>query len=294
MDRNGYVDIHTHWLVFGRDSVAIQTDLEWLEARGFEKIVVFPMPRMGTPLEKIMDLIPAYFHEMFSYDPENTEYDDLRSWWEFQRGWLMKPHTLELISFLDIRAWNGKESLAPCWGEGHGGLKGVLIEEEDCKKMVMNPLRKSIGLSRKDYVDTQRKIFAAAEQYNVPLIYHADLNLHYEFIMECLQAYPGVRVNIPHCGMSRRKMSVLLDRFPSLFTDIANLGPYIIKDQSSYVKFISENANQVMLGSDAMASVDLKLSWKYIEYVSALGLPDAIEQAVVCGTAQRFLYGGTA
>ncbi len=284
-----YIDIHTHWLMFGKNTSAVVAELEWIEAYGFEAIAIFPLPGMGASPEKIIDLIPGFLHEQMGLDIKSAAYDDLESWWKFLRLWAEKPRTLQLLSFLDVRAWDGQTDLEPWWGNGHTGLKGILIEEKDNAKMSMPPLRKVNELSRADYREAQRAVFTAAEHYDVPLIYHADLNLHEGFITECLQEYPNLRVNIPHCGLSRQAMSKLLDRFPTLVTDISSLGPYIATDPESYRAFILEYPDQVMLGSDVLASIDLRPATKYVDHVLGLNLPKEVEKAVFSSNARHFL-----
>jgi predicted TIM-barrel fold metal-dependent hydrolase len=291
--RKVYIDIHTHWLMFGSDSAAVLEELEWIEARGFEAIAMFPLPGMGAPPEKVMDLIPGFLREPMGLNIKSAAHDDLEAWWKFQRRWLMRPRTLQLLSFLDVRAWDGQIDLAPWWGKGHAGLKGILIEEEDYAKMAMSPLRRVKGLSRAAYREAQRAVFTTAERYGVPLVYHADLNLHGRFVAECLQEHPRLRVNIPHCGLSRRAMGKLLDRFPALVTDISSLGPQIAADPASYRAFILQYADRVMLGSDVIASIDLRPVLGYVDHVRGLGLPDEVEKAVLVGNARHFLAGDT-
>jgi len=284
-----YIDIHTHWCMFGKNTSAVVAELERLQACGFKAIAIFPLPGMGASPEKVIDLIPGFLHEPMGFDMESAPHDDLESWWKFQHLWMEKPHTLQLLSFLDVRAWDGQTDLEPWWGNGHTGLKGILIEEEDNAKMAMPPLRRVNGLSRTGYREAQRAVFAAAEHYSVPLIYHADLNLHGEFVTECLQQYPRLRVNIPHCGLSRQAMGKLLDRFPALVTDISSLGPYIAANQESYRAFILEYPDRVMLGSDILASIDLRPAIKYVDHVHGLDLPNEVEKAVLSSNARHFL-----
>ncbi len=290
--RKAYIDIHTHWLMFGSDYTAVLAELEWIEAHGFEAIALFPLPGMGAPPEKVIDLIPGFLRAPMGLDMKSAAHDDLESWRKFQHHWLMRPHKLQLLSFLDVRAWDGQIDLAPWWGDGHAGLKGILIEEEDFSKMAMPPLRRVNGLSRAAYREAQRAVFTTANRYGVPLVYHADLNLHGEFVAECLQEHPHLRVNIPHCGLSRRAMGKLLDRFPALVTDISSLGSHIAADPASYRAFILEYPDRVMLGSDAIASINLRPALEYVDLVCGLGLPDEVVKAVLGGNARHFLAGG--
>lgn len=289
---SGLIDIHTHWCLFGREPVEVMVELEWLEAGGFEKVVVFPLPGLGAPPEKVLDMVPGAYRELTGLNPARTANDDLESWLDFERRWRKHPRTMEVLSFLDVRGWDGKTDLSVWWGGGHAGLKSIIIEEEDSAKMRMPPLRQVPGLTRAAYLDAQRTVFDASSRFKVPLVYHADLTLHCGFVEECLQAHPLLRVNIPHFGFSRKRMAELLDRYPALMTDISSLGPYMDTDPASYRDFILDYPNRVMLGSDAIASHDMRMAMEYVDRVRGLGLPPYIEAGVLAGNACRFLYGG--
>ncbi len=84
-------------------------------------------------------------------------------------------------------------------------------------------------------------------------------------------------------------MSKLLDRFPALVTDISSLGPYIAADPESYRTFILEYPDRVMLGSDVLASIDLRPATKYVDHVRRLNLPKEVEKAVFSSNARHFL-----
>ncbi len=88
-------------------------------------------------------------------------------------------------------------------------------------------------------------------------------------------------------------MGKLLDRFPALVTDISSLGPQIAADPASYRAFILQYADRVMLGSDVIASIDLRPVLGYVDHVRGLGLPDEVEKAVLVGNARHFLAGDT-
>ena len=279
--------------MFGKNFSTALIDFEWIEAHGFEAIVIFLLPGMGASPEKVIDLVPKFLHEEMGLNMRNVVHDDLESWWKFQHKWLQSPHTLQLISFLDVRAWDGQIDLAPWWGKGYAGLKSILIEEDDYAKMQMPPLRLVNGLSQEAYREAQRAVFSTAARYNVPLVYHVDLNLHGEFVVECLQEYPNLRVNIPHCGLSRQVMGKLLDRFPTLVTDISSLGSHIGKNPTSYRSFILKYKDRVMLGSDALASINFRHALKYVDHVRGLSLPNSVEKAVFHDNAHHFLTGDT-
>ncbi len=76
-----YIDIHAHWLMFGKNTSALVADLERLEVYGFEAIAIFPLPGMGSSPEKMIDLIPGFLHKPMDLNIESAAYDDLESWW---------------------------------------------------------------------------------------------------------------------------------------------------------------------------------------------------------------------
>ncbi len=287
----GLIDIHTHWCLFGREPDEVMAELEWLEAGGFEKVVIFPLPGFGASPERVLNMVPGAYRELAGLDPVRTANDDLESWLDFERRWTARPRKMEVLSFLDIRGWDGRADLSDWWGAGHAGLKSILIEDEDGAKMRIPPLRQVQCLSRAAYLDAQRGMFDAAAGLKVPLVYHIDLTLHDGFAKECLQVHPQLRVNIPHFGFSRKRMAALLDRYPALMTDVSSLGPFMDKDPASYRDFILDYPDRVMLGSDAIASYDMRPAMAYAQRVRELGLPPQIEAGVLAGNARRFLYG---
>jgi hypothetical protein len=289
---SGLIDVHTHWCLFGRDPAEVMVELEWLEAAGFEAVVVFPLPGLGASAEKVFDMVPGAYRELIALDPARAANDDLASWLDFDRRWRARAPPMKLLSFLDVRAWDGKTDLSPWWGKGHAGLKNVLIEAADSAKMRMPPLRRVPGLTAAAYLNAHRAVFDAASRLDVPLVYHADLTLHSGFVEECLQAHPQLRVNVPHFGFSRKRMAGLLDRHPGVMTDISSLGLYMDKSPASYRDFIMDYPGRVMMGSDAIASYDMRMPMAYADHVRGLGLPPDIEAGVLAGNARRFLYGG--
>ncbi len=58
--KKAYIDMHTHWLMFGKNTSAVVVELERIEAYGFEAIAIFPLPGMGASPENMIDLIPGF------------------------------------------------------------------------------------------------------------------------------------------------------------------------------------------------------------------------------------------
>lgn len=286
------IDVHIHWCLFGRPAGEVAAELEWLEARGYDAVVVYPLPAMGAPPERAVELIPGAYRDFTGIDAARMVHDDLRAWRDFEAGWAARSRRLRVLSFLDVRAWDGRADLAAWWGGGHAGLKNILITEEDEAKMRTTPLRRVPGIGRGAYLDAHREVFAVAARWGVPLMYHADLTHHAAFVEECLEAHPGLRVAIPHFGFSRRRMARLLERFPGVVTDVSSLLPFLEAEPEAYRSFILDHPGRVMLGSDAIACHDLREALAYVRCVRALGLPEEVEAAVLGGTARRFLGDG--
>lgn len=263
--------------------------MEWLESYGFDAVALFPLPAMGAPPERAVNLIPGAYRDMTGIDVSRVSRDDLLSFQEFKGLWEAEPHKMELLTFLDIRAWNGKGDLLEWWGEGHTGLKNILILGADVEKMRMPELRHAPGISEEEYLAAHRKMFSWAAQRELPLHYHVDLSLHSSFVEECLSAAPNLRVSIPHLGFSRKKMAGMLKRYPNLMSDISSLLPFIKEAPAAYRSFIEEFPDRVMLGSDAIACDDLKLPGEYVDCVKNLGLSEELQAAVLGTNAQRFL-----
>lgn len=283
------IDTHIHWCVFGRPVEEVVEEFERLEAGGVDAVVVLPLPSMGAPPERAVGLIPGAYRDLTGIDEARIVHDDLEAWHAFWPRWSARPRKLQMLSFLDVRAWNGDSSLSAWWGEGHAGLKNILVLEEDAGKMRMPPLRGVPGIDREKYLQAHREVFAAAARWDVPMLYHVDLSYHGAFVEECLQAFPNLRVAIPHLGFSRRRIAQLFERFPGVMSDISSLRPFIDADPDAYRSFLGEFPGRVMLGSDAIACSDLSPVLEYVESVRRLRLPREIEAAVLGENARRFL-----
>lgn len=293
---NSVIDVHLHWCAFGRRFEGVVEELARLAAAGYEAVAFYPLPGLGAPPEKVKDLIPGPYLELTGIDSRRTALDDLGAWREFHRyledrdGGAPLP---VLHSFLDIRAWDGRVDLEPSLDMGsqpaHTGLKDILILEEDEEKMRMPPLRLVPGLSREEYLERHRMTFRLAEELGRPLIYHADLTLHEEFVFECLESHPAVRVDIPHFGFSRRRMGELMDSFPNVYTDVSSMALFMTKDGEGYREFMADHPQRVLFGSDAIASYDLRGSLEHLQAVRELDLPPETETAVLAGNARWFL-----
>lgn len=283
------IDMHVHWCVFGRPIEEVVADFERLEAGGLDAVVVLPLPTMGAPPDRAVEVIPGAYRDLTGIDEARIVHDDIEAWHAFTALWGARPRRLRVLSFLDVRAWDGRSELDGWWGEGHAGVKNILVLDEDAEKMRMAPLRRVPGLEPADYLQAHRDVFAKAAGWDVPVLYHVDLTNHGAFVEECLGAHPELRVAIPHFGFSRKRMARLLERFPNVMTDFSSLKPFLDAEPEAYRSFIADFPDRVMLGSDAIACGDLDQVLGYVESVRRLGLDGEVEAAVLGGNARRFL-----
>ncbi|PLX43189.1 MAG: hypothetical protein C0609_08975 [Deltaproteobacteria bacterium] len=286
---SGYIDVHLHWCLFGRNQAEVKNELLHLENVGYEALVVLPLPGLGASPERVLNLVPGAYRSLCKLTAEATANDDLESWRPFKAAWDGEHHKLKLKSFIDLRAWDGVKELSYWWGEGHDGIKGILVAEEDTETMAMPPMREAPGISREAYFDAQKNLFKLTREKDVPLIYHVDVTRHGDFIEEQLSTYTDLKINLPHLGFSRKYFAGILERHANVMSDISSLGPYIQKAPEAYREFIMAFPDRIMLGSDTIASSSLAEASAYLEIVKNLNLPEDVEAALLWGNASRFL-----
>ena len=296
----GLVDVHCHWFVFDHPSPRIGSELQDLERAGYSGLVVMPLGGLGLPPDKVPLLLPPAYRDATGLQGgRGWRLDDVDSLLEFQADWTAQEHSLEVIPFLDVRGWDGETDLTPLFTEGPNaagtraggmrGIKNILVLEEDGPKSGNSALRHVHGLSRDDYLLLHKRCFALAERFDVPMVYHVDLTLHGDFVLDCLRAHPTVRVDIPHFGLSRRLMAGFFEEFPLLFSDIASLETHIEAGPDSYGAFFRRFGDRIMLGSDSVVAFGLDRLPRYAQVVRDLMLPPTVEQAILSGNAGRFL-----
>lgn len=114
----------------------------------------------------------------------------------------------------------------------------------------------------------------------VPAIIHLDLRRSEGWIRRVLRATPRLRLTIAHLGYSRARMSPILEEFPNVNADIANLAPHMGAKPDSYRDFLDRHAGQVVFGSDAFLG-DLSGIEAHAQVVHALGLSDEARDALL-------------
>jgi hypothetical protein len=104
---SGPIDVHCHWCVFERPDEDLFAKLEALGREGHRAVVIFVMASLGLPRDKTSLLVPDDFHDKVGLRHGRAcEQDDLDSWLAFWPEWNSRPRTLEIIPFLDVRAWD--------------------------------------------------------------------------------------------------------------------------------------------------------------------------------------------
>ena len=79
-----------------------------------------------------------------------------------------------------------------------------------------------------------------------------------------------------------------LDRFPNVFTDIANLLPHMKNNPASYRDFIMHYPDRVCFASDAFLYQPEKVL-DYVGMVKELNLPEETQAQVFNGNPARYL-----
>jgi hypothetical protein len=284
----GAIDVHCHWCVFDFPGGWIEEELSELREAGHAAVVVFVLASLGLPPEKVPLLVPRQFHSVRGLtDIDGSHQDDLDSWFAFARGGA-DQRSPQVIPFLDVRAWDGELDLLPILARGFRGLKDVLFLEEDAERMNIRPLRHLYGFSREEYRERHRKVFTLAEETGLPLVYHADLTAHADFVADLLSCHPRARVNIAHLGFSRRVMAGFLTEFPALFTDVSALADHMVARPHAYVEFLCRFADQVLLGSDSLMGWDLQPALRHARVVAELAPPD-VADSILRRNPRRFL-----
>ncbi len=123
------------------------------------------------------------------------------------------------------------------------------------------------------------EVLARLAAAGVPAIVHLDLRRSEEWIRRVLAEYPGLVLTIAHLGYARSRLGPLLDEFPHLLTDVANLASHMEAQPDSYRQFLDRYAGRVVFGSDAFLG-DLSGIRRHAEAIEGLGLSPAAEDSL--------------
>lgn len=273
------IDVHMHCFAGPGDAAVVAGQIAKLRRGGVGKIVVVGLVNTHLDARSMWNLIPDFVDHRG--DPTFHEAADLL---QFTRA-----SDSFIIPFVDTRHLWGDVTTAldGYLARGFKGIKGIYLPDEG-NDIGVRGVPETFGITLKQYREREWEIFSFAQDHDLPVLYHMDSRQYSEVMVAILQDFPALRINFPHLGIGRSTLAPLLDRYPHLFTDLANLLPHMKNNPASYRDFIQHYPDQVCFGSDlflyqAEAVLDYKAA------VLDLGLPEQIEAQVFSRNPARFL-----
>ncbi|AJE03522.1 amidohydrolase family protein [Geobacter pickeringii] len=273
------IDVHLHCFVGQQHGEVVARDLALLRREGVARLTVAGMVTTDQDRDIIWNLVPDYVDNQG--DPCFNEADDLLA--------LAARSGEMLLPLVDTRYIRGDvaTTLDGFVRQGFRGIKGIYLPDNENDLGVGN-VPETLGISLEQYRRREWELFAYAEEHDLPLLYHMDARRYGDTMKALLDDFPRVRVNFPHLGIGRKAFCAFLDRYPNVFTDVANLLPHIRNNPASYRDFIMHYPDRVCFGSDAFL-YQAGMVLDYISMVKELGLPEEIEAQVFCDNPVRFL-----
>jgi len=113
-------------------------------------------------------------------------------------------------------------------------------------------------------------IYAYAERNKIPVLYHTNISNYKDELINILEKYPDLTINIPHFMVSSIKIDEvgeLFDKYPNLYTDISFGSPQylaagfrrISNDSQKYIDFINKYPDRILFGTDmVITSIEYK------------------------------------
>ncbi len=277
-----FIDAHLHF--GGREDEILGTKdiFVKLKALGLKKVYLLCFTTYGLDFSEIIRVAP--YHARSHYHPDFVDSNPL-----LQKVREELEDEDFIVPFLDFRIIHGdiESWLEHYMGFGYQGLKTLFIPEYDDFLQVESPAE-ILKTTKSSYLDWQQRVMDYGQRNNLPLICHLNLHNHFEYAFEFLSNFPNLQINFPHFGFSRKKMSLLLDKFNNCYSDISGLYDYIEKDPKSYCDFIEHYKDRVMFGSDC-AWNEAERTEGYLGLVEALPFQDKYRQRLLYGVALNFL-----
>lgn len=273
------IDVHMHCLTGRQHGAAVARDLERLRRKGLRNIVVVGLVNTHLDSRTMWNLMPDYVEHRG--DPNFNEANDLL---EFTR-----LSDRFILPFVDTRHLWGDVSTAlhGYIGQGFKGIKGIYLPDAG-NDIGVRGVPETFGISLKRYLQREWEIFSFAQTHDLPVLYHIDSRQYGDVMKAILQDFPALRINFPHLGIGRKAIAPILDRYPNVYTDIANLLPHMKKNPASYREFIMHYRDRVCFGSDALL-YQAETVLDYVGMVEELNLPKELESQVFNGNPTRFL-----
>lgn len=277
-----FIDAHLHF--GGREDEILGKKEIYAELKklGLKKVYLLCFTTYGLDFSDTIRVAP--YHARSHYHPDFKDSNPL-----LQR---VKEELKEkdfIVPFLDFRIIHGD---IESWLEhyipfGYKGLKTLFIPEYDDFLQVESPAE-ILKTPKSSYLDWQQRVMAYGHENKLPLICHLNLHKHFEYASEFFSNFPGLHINIPHLGFSRKKMGRLLDKFNNCYSDISGLYGYIEKDPKSYCDYIEHYKDRIMFGSDC-AWNEAEKTEGYLSLVEGLELDRETRQKLVYDVAVDFL-----
>jgi hypothetical protein len=274
----GFIDVHTHSFTGSHLAQEVLDQSGELRRHGFSHIVAIGMVNTRLSFEEVRPLIPEWVENRGN--PLYHELDELLEHARRSEGFI--------IPLVDTRyLWGDVAStLSGYIEQGVRGIKGIWLTDNN--DIGVKGVPETFGITLKEYRRREWEIFSYAQENDLPLLYHMDAREHADTMAAMVQDFPRVRVNFPHFGIGRKPFAKILDDHPGVYTDMANLLPYLRKNPDGYRDFIIHYQDQVCLGSDAFL-YDMGAILQYLETLRALGLPEEVLHKVCSVNPRAFL-----
>jgi len=253
-------DAHVHYLWRGPDpETGIKFfGLQNMELKGMALIV---MGHHLQDMERCFEFIPHSYHEKISRNIFVDSTGIALPAAEFFPG-------IDIFPYLDSRYITEDEAdLSRFRDLGYRGLKLLYVADED-RAYGMSGWPLLFGKSKEDFARITVNLIEQASVFKWPVIFHADLRLHEDFIRDILAGFKGHPFIFPHFGFSRKIMAHLLEEFDDCYTDFSSLLPFMQKAPDAYRNFMEVYGNRVLFGSDATCDWPELIS-EYIETVKS-------------------------
>jgi hypothetical protein len=273
------IDVHMHCFTGCRHAATVDSGIEKLRRRGLRNIVVAGLVNTHLNSRAMWKLMPDYVDNRG--DPNFNEVNDLLE--------LARLSDQFILPFVDTRYLWGDVSAAlhDYIRKGFRGIKGIYLPDEG-NDIGVPGVPEIFGISQRQYHKREWEIFSFAQTHDLPVLYHMDSRQYGDVMLAILEDFPTLRINFAHLGIGRRTFAPILDRYPNVYTDFANLLPHMKSNPAGYRDFIMHYPDRVCFASDAFL-YQVETALDYIDMVKELMLPAEIEGQVFYGNPARFL-----
>jgi hypothetical protein len=273
------IDVHMHCFTGRWHAAAVAHDLVKLRRAGLRNMVVAGLVNTHLDSRAMWNLIPDYVDNRG--DPNFNEANDLLE--------LTRLSDRFILPFVDTRhLWSDvSTALHGYIRQGFKGIKGIYLPDEG-NDIGVRGVPETFGISLQRYLQREWEIFSFAQDHDLPVLYHMDSRRNGDVMVAILKDFPALRIDFAHLGIGRKTFATILDQYPNVYTDIANLLPLMKNNPASYRDFIMHYPDRVCFASDALL-YQAETVLDYIGMVKDLKLPEEIEAQVFNGNPASFL-----